>query len=339
MILLVSRMNNEHVSIKMDWTEMTKLNPTSLFDICLWTISVHKHRRTKPTANREIHKWPSNIPNNSSTNEELLHQFCQQESLEDTLMKISVKMFTNHHELQLITMTNIGISYRCGIVSHYKALYYYRQGEYMKLLNTCDAIISREIFTLTGRRHPKFSNHRAQDVFHVPVLFDFQTLFKNNVTCLTGLMELSFSVLGKDTVVCTVCLQCSQRRLVEVARVSCLFLVYFLRFQSLHKLHFPKRDILSALDDLKHASAGLVFEDILLLFVVKTLVRLQRWICSRRRIQSSSWIHNAWSIIIICSRFCISLEHTFKVKCCYSIHISVGPGTIIHLVFKMVIGN
>ena len=39
-------------------------------------------------------------------------------------------------------------------------------------------------------------------------------------------------------------------------KVSPLFLVYYLRYQSLIQLHYPKSDILSALNDLKHASRG-----------------------------------------------------------------------------------
>ena len=46
MILSVSRINNTNLSNKLDRKEMTKHNFTSLFDICLWAVSVHKYRRT-----------------------------------------------------------------------------------------------------------------------------------------------------------------------------------------------------------------------------------------------------------------------------------------------------
>ena len=49
MILLVLRIKNKHMSIKIDRSEMTKLKFTSLFDICLWAVSVHKYRRTTHT--------------------------------------------------------------------------------------------------------------------------------------------------------------------------------------------------------------------------------------------------------------------------------------------------
>ena len=139
------------------------------------------------------------------------------------------------------------------------------------------------------RKHPKFlTGYRVQDVFHVSVTFAFQILFRNDVTYLTGIIELTRSVLDEETVdeyeYEDLLLDekqfqgkvkgCQPQFL--VTRISYLFLVYFLRFQSLVQLHFSKRDILSALDDLKHASAGFVFEYILMLFVVKTLKRLLR---------------------------------------------------------------
>ena len=287
MILSVSRINNTNPSNKLDRKEMTKHNFTSLFDICLWAVSVHEYRRTTQTANREIHKRSSKITNNLSSDEGDI-QFCLEDLLEETLVKISVDMFTKYYDMQFTTMPHIGIQYRCRIVSHYKALYYYRTGEYVKLLNTCDSIIYKEIFLsyLEDRKHPKFlPGCRVQDVFSVPVLFAYQTLFGNDVICLTGLIELTRSVLDEESVDESKAFYdereyqgkvkgCQPQYL--VTRISCLFLVYFLRFQSLVQLHFQKRDILSALDDLKHASAGFVFEDILMLFVVKTLKRLLR---------------------------------------------------------------
>ena len=288
MILWVSRINNTNPSNKLDRKEMTKHNFTSLFDICLWAVSVHKYRRTAQSANHQIQKRSSKITNNSSSDESDI-QFCLEDSLEETLVKISVEMFTKYYEMQFTTMTHIRFPYRCRIVTHFKALYNYRTGEYVKLLNTCDSIISKEIFLSfpEDRKHPKFlPGCDVENTFCVPVRLAFQTLFGNDVTCLTGLIELTRPVLGEknvdeseDLLLCEKEFQgkvkgCQPQ--FRVTRISCLFLVYFLRFQSLHQLHFPKRDILSALDDLKHASAGFVFEDILMLFVVKTLKRLLR---------------------------------------------------------------
>ena len=208
-----------------------------------------------------------------SANIEEEMQFCLEESLDETLIKLSVEMFTEYYELRFITLIQIGFPNICRIVSHFKALYYYRKCEYMKLLTMCDSIISQEIFTLE-------EEIQVRDVFCVSVMFASQTLFKNYVTCLAGLIELFRPVFGEGTVNGPLSphnLNGSQNRL-WLARVSCLFLVYFLRFQSLHQLHYPKRDILCAFDDLKHARAGLLFEDILLLFVGMTLKRRQRWI-------------------------------------------------------------
>ena len=157
MILSVLQINNTNPSNKSDRKKMTEQNFTSLLDICLWAGSVHKYRQTTQSANREILKWSPKIPNNlSSDNGDI--QFCLEDSLEETLVKISVKMLTKYHEMQFTTLTQIGFPYRCKIVSHYKALYYYRTGEYVKLLNTCDSIISKEIFFFfpEDRKHPKF---------------------------------------------------------------------------------------------------------------------------------------------------------------------------------------
>ena len=146
MILSVSRINNTNPSSMLDRKEMTKHNFTSIFDICLWTVSVHKYRQTTQSANHETHKRSSKIPINNLSSDEGDIQFCLENSLEKTLVKISVEMFTKYHEMTFTTMTQIGIPYRCKIVSHYKALYHYRTGEYVELLNTCDSIISKEIF-------------------------------------------------------------------------------------------------------------------------------------------------------------------------------------------------
>ena len=203
MITSVSRINNTNPSNKLDRMEMTKHNFTSLFDICLWAVSVHKYRQTTQSANREIHKWSPKIPNNNLSSDEGDIQFCLEDSLEETLVKISVEMFTKYYEMQFTTMTKIAFQYRCGIVSHFKALYYYRTGEYVKLLNTCDSIISKEIFLSfpEDRKHPKFlPGCRVPDVFCVSARLAFQTLFGNDVICLTGLIELTRSVLGEETV-------------------------------------------------------------------------------------------------------------------------------------------
>ena len=203
MILPVSRINNTNPSNKLDREEMAKHNFTSLFDICLWAVSVHTYRQTAQSANCEIHNRSSKIPNNNLSSDEGDIQFCLEDSLEETLVKISVEMFTKNYEMQLTTMPQIGFLYRCRIVSHFKALYHYRTGEYVKLLNKCDSIISKEIFLSfpEDRKHPKFLPGRhVQHRFYVSVRFAFQTLFGNDVTCLTGLIEFTRSVLGEETV-------------------------------------------------------------------------------------------------------------------------------------------
>ena len=287
LILSVLRIHNRNSLIKIGRRELNKLHSTSLFDICLLIVSVHKYRRTTQSDNREIQKRSSNLSNNLSINNEEM-SFSQEDSLEETLVKISVEMFTKYYEMQFTIMPQIGFPYRCRIVSHFKALYYYRTGEYVKLLNTCDSIISKEIFLSfpKDRKHPKFlPGCRVQKLLCISVRLTFQTLFGNDVICLTGLIEFTRSEIREETDGKSIALHTEKQYQgkvkgyqpqFRVTRISCLFLVYFLRFQSLIQLHFPKRDILSTLDDLKHASAGFVFEDILMLFLVKTLKRLLR---------------------------------------------------------------
>ena len=283
--------SNSNSFIKIDRTEKTKLNFTSRFDTCLWTVSNHKYRRCTHTVNREIHEWSPNIHNNSSRYEDEI-QFCLEESLEETLMKISVDLLTKYYELQCITLTQSGYLIRYKIISHSKALYYYRKCEYMKLLNTCDSIISQEMSISDESKHPMFLPD-YQDMFSVSVMFASQTFFKKDVTCLTGLITLvdpswfnsnktSLEELKNST--WSMKQKYSQgklggnRRIYFLTRVRCIFLVHYLRFQSLIQLHFPKSDILSAMSDLKQSSSGLIFEDILLLFIGRTLKRPQRWI-------------------------------------------------------------
>ena len=296
LILLVSQINKSNLLNKLDRKEMTKYKFTSLFDICLWAVSVHKYRRSTHNGDRNFHKWPLNIPNISSNNEEEM-QFCLEESLEETLMKISIGMFEKYLDLQCITLTQIGFPYGYKIVSHFKALYYYRKGEYTKLLNTCVSIISQETVLFSEERnHPMCCFDQChQDVHCVSVLFAFQTLFRNDVTCLTGLIALidprCFGAIRDEDFIEKVRnyhfnslteMKYAQGKLkgfhmiFYMSRISRLFLVYYLRLQSLIQLHFPKRDLLPALNDLKHANVGLLFEDVLLLFVVKTLERMKR---------------------------------------------------------------
>jgi len=137
------------------------------------------------------------LSNNLSINKEGM-LFCQENSLEETLVKISVEMFTKYYEMKFTTMTQMGFPYRCRIVSHFKALYYYRTGDYVKLLNTCDSIISNEIFVFfpEDRKHPKFlPGCRVQNELCVSIRLAFQTLFRNDVICLTGLIELNSPVV------------------------------------------------------------------------------------------------------------------------------------------------
>ena len=292
--LSVLQINNRPTKslIKINRKEMTKLEFTSRFDICLWAVSVHKYRRSTDNANRGIHKWSSTIPSNSSNNEEGM-QFCLDDSLEETLVKVSVDMLQKFNELYFITLEQVWMQPHCKTVSHFKALYYYRKGEFMKLLSTCESIISQEIFISRKRRHPIFfPSLRLHDMFCVSVLFAFQTLFGNDVTCLTGLIALvdpgcyrKLNKLGLNESELKRVIKFERKYLWRgklgrvqhihlVARVSSFFLVRYLKFQSLIQLHSQKSDILLALNDLKHARKDLIFEDILLVFVGMTLKRL-----------------------------------------------------------------
>ena len=255
LIIPVLRKSNSNSSIKIDRTELTELNFTSLFDICLWAVSVHKYSRMIHGGYRKIPRWSSNIPEQLSNNGEGMRFFLE-ESLEETLVKISVDMFKKYYDLHFITLKQNGKLFRCEIVSHFKALNFYRKGEYMKLLNTCNSIISQgTFFSPEKRKHLKFL--LDQDVPRVSVPHAFQTLFGNDGTCLTGLILLinpsCFKInnfIHQDLLIADI--KCprnsfTQTKFIQgyfpifsVARVSCLFLVYYLRLQSLIHLHFPK---------------------------------------------------------------------------------------------------
>ena len=214
-------------------------------------------------------------------------------------MKMSVEMFTKYYELEVLTLKKHGFPNCCKIVSHFKALYYYREGDYVKLLNTCNSIFSNEVsmFSPGDRTLPK----SLTDYLCVPVAVAFQTLFRNDVPCLTGLIALiGRHLFFREYVNWTGIVEMKKfeniinsRQLQEMnnieglldvegckifyfwEQVSRLFLVYYLRFQSLFQLNYPKSAILSALNDLIHARIGEEFEDILLLFVGMTLKRLR----------------------------------------------------------------
>ena len=304
LIILILRVNNRNSSIEIDRMRKTKPNSTSPLEICLWTISAHKYcRRTQTDFWKTCNCWSSIIPNNSAIDGEEI-QVSLEDSLEKILVKLSVNLFTQYYKLEYITLAKHRFPYLCGIVSHFKALYYYREGDYVKLLKTCDSIISYEIFQFASEegKHPRFllnRDYHKHGFLSISVLYSFQTLFRNDVVFLTGLINLlgpkwsihnernfreNMQILDSNA---------SMREFVnreslkfhlgkiagcqhplKSSKISPLFLVYYLRFQSLYQLNYPKSAILSAMNDLKHARVGFVFEDILLLFVGLTLKRL-----------------------------------------------------------------
>ena len=279
----------------------SKLNLPTPLDACLRAVSAHEYRQTK---NQISGRCLPSTPKHFGNNGEIILTVTLGDPLEETLMKISVEMLTKYYESPCITMTQAGFPHGCKLVSHFKALYYYRTGEYTKLLDTCNVIISREIFLFAAeeRKHPPFlSGHDVRDVLCISVVFTFQMFFRNDVICLNGLIALTDRSLFSEKhryeadgnfieilrilenssySSCEYLVKFFQGKLrgfqtlSNWPKISHLFLVYYLRIQSLIQLNYPKSDILSALNDLKHASAGYVFEDILLLFVGLTLKRV-----------------------------------------------------------------
>ena len=141
-------------------------------------------------------------------------------------------------------------------------------------------IIARSSLVLPGGKNSSevsYGSNVIKTCTMFSVLFAFQKLFRNDVTYLTGLIALidpsCFSAIGDmdfnmrnvDNIL-SIALQKWNyvhgklkgfQTIYFMSRVSRVFLVYYLRLQSLIQLHFPKRDILSALNDLKHANVGL----------------------------------------------------------------------------------
>ena len=291
-LIAMLRTTNTIPPIKIDQMEKWKLNLASPCDRYLWTVSAFKYRRKNETENPKLYKCSSSIRSSLANDGDKILVILE-DSLEEILIKTSVEMFTKYYELKISTVVTMGFPCQCKIVSHFQALYYYRKGEYDKLLNTCNSIISREIFRFSTRErnHSKFLLGYPYQVWYlhcVSVMFAFQALFRHDVICLTGLIALIdrrllrvgghsnklLDILKHDEDRSLFYLKMNQGKLKECqmistwAKVSCRFLVYYLRCQSLYKLNYPKSDILSALDDLKHASSGFVFEDILVIISI-----------------------------------------------------------------------
>ena len=276
LIVTYFRRNNANVSIIKYRMDVSELSLTFPCDLCLWAVTAYKYRRTNETEICETSECPSSISNSSANDGEDL-QVSIEDSLEETLMKISVEMFTKYNELSCTKLTRFGLPYDCKIVSHFKALYYYRTGEYMKLLNTCNSIISREIllFSAKERKPPKFlTGAPERDLFFVSILFSFQLFFRNDVSFLTGLITLIYREEISRLTSISGSLGGSEMP-INWEKVSRLFLIHYLRFQSLIQLKYPKFDIISAISDLKHASSAyFVFEEILILFVGMNMKRM-----------------------------------------------------------------
>ena len=220
------------------------MNVEGSLDICIFAVSIHEHRRTLSTE-----YWKTLPCSSSGSNSEEEIQVSFSDSLEEALVKLSVEQFTKYYELKFKTVEKHGIPYCVEIVSHFKALYYYRAGEYLKLLNACDSILS-------CLKYPPGCPH--QFIQCVSVCSVFQLLFGNDVTCLTGIIALigwnlldvnsdyflRVTEISKTLRVCTFFNDSrfnnkeslGYKRVFLRTNVSCLFLVYYLRFQSLVRL-------------------------------------------------------------------------------------------------------
>ena len=303
---LLLRVNQTKLSRNAYIMKTRSLCCESPLDYCLLAVCAHESRSAKYMKTYECSA-------SRSYNEDRL-SLSPDDTLENWLLKSSVNMFTKYYKLRCNAMRLVEPKCGCEIVSHFEALYHYRNHEYTQVLKTCDRIISQESCmrgTPDGTQSHLIQSYNGIQFPNIPVVFTLQVFFGNDVTCLNGLIALidrklmslddgcknsvTFGIkmseaLNKtkdsqkgtavdDHIVNEYLVKYELGRLAGYqpifnwAKVSSVFLVFYLRLESMKQLSHRKSDILSALNVMKQVKTGFLFEDVLMLFMARKLER------------------------------------------------------------------
>ena len=138
-------------------------------DICLYALVLHRCK--KRTSNKMV------VKRNSTLNERFTNDLSIStgDTLCEMLLKYGVEYMTKFHEIMQSTIPREF----CHITSHYKALYFYKEKDYLRTLSQCDEILQHERCAIP-----------AEYSVHVTMLYPFHTLFDSDVIVLTGLLIL-----------------------------------------------------------------------------------------------------------------------------------------------------
>ena len=302
MFLLMNSNQSRSLTVSYFYKKVTmRLNCDSFLGYCLVAVYSHKNRdpRTYTFA-----------PNSSINDDRLL--LSPDDTLQQLLLKLSAEYFARYLKKRYVAMRDsMEQECSCEIVSHFKALYHYKNQEYTKALNICNTVISQE----SCLRELHASNNSSIATFKrthiefppIPVVLTFQILFGIEVTCLTGLImiidpkpftwdtsdkvqqkfEDEILKVRKTSVQSGIMNEEMEKyihgklrgyqHLPNSSVISPLFLVFYLRFKSMIQLNHPKSEILSALNVLEQVKNGFVFEDVLLMFMKRTLEKFRRF--------------------------------------------------------------
>ena len=104
------------------------------------------------------------------------------DSFQNILMQCGVIHVSKFFQ-QLIETGDIGESKSIGTFSHYKALYWYKEGNIDIVLKLCKRILEEE-------KTSQYEGEVSKLAFLPSCIFPFQDLYDKDVTCITSLMFL-----------------------------------------------------------------------------------------------------------------------------------------------------
>ena len=285
---------------KWDINECNRISQTKIvscqfqipFDFCLHAVCQHNYDNRRYMM--DLSKCPdrdSNIPKSLGT-------------YVDLLVDLSIDMFKKVHLSEYNSIQNILKWYHPAMFSVYDALSQYRKHNYKSVIDICTYIILMQAtYEPPVTMEKSFIAKSILGMYRISVLFAFQTLFGSEILVLTeliGFIDPGYFDLkqGQDIAkekinessqytpdfssssIQSFCTEKSPWQIEKTdkrkwpsvwASLSLIFAVFYLRCECLSKGKFSKADVVQALRLLKNARTGLLFEDILFMFMVRKL--------------------------------------------------------------------
>ena len=249
--------------------------PTTSTDVCLHILLNH----FKQNANRKIEKQKYIVYERCSSNparrdERDAIPISEEDNFSDLMTICAVIHLTRFYQ----SLRNDFPYLKCTkAVSHYKALYWFRQGQYYLVLKLCEDILEEE-----NVNHPEYSDFVENtdpliEYRTLPSLFfPFLELYDSDVVCLFGLTYLINILFYCHPMYCKAERTMSRDQIYALPLISPGFIARYLKIRCAMKCKRSKTDLLGTLIQLH--SGKLFLEQVLTMF---TTIRMHRTICPR----------------------------------------------------------